>query len=280
MLRRILIPFDPSPFGAAAIDYGCFLAKRYNAEVTGVVVLDTPGIEKSIGPIPMGGLYYADRLEEKKKKDAHEHIQALLEKFKEKCQREGVAHRESELQGSPSEQILHTSIFYDLVVIGLRTFFHFETKDKPGYSLEHLLSHAVTPVLAVPENYQPVEKRKVLIAFDGSLPSARSLHSFAYFMNSSTFETEITLLMSDTDPQAAKFFLDGAEAFLNAHSFNNIKKEWIQEDIIDTIKEKYLDQTDLVVLGVHSKKGMFDFMVGSLSKFLIKEGTKPLLLGQ
>lgn len=280
MLRRILIPFDPSPFSAAALDYGCFLAKRYNAEITGVVVLDIPGIERSIGPVPLGGLYYADMLEEKKKKVAHEHIQALLETFKEKCLREGVVHRESELQGAPSKQILQTSIFYDLVITGLQTFYHFETKDKSGDSLEHILSQTVTPVLAVPENYLPVEKRNVLIAFNGSLPAVRSLHSLAYFMNSTTFETEITLLMSETDPQSAKFYMDGAEAYLKAHSFNNIIKEWTDEDIIDVIKDKYLEETDLVVLGVHSKRGMFDFMLGSLSKFLIRESNRPLLFGQ
>lgn len=280
MLRRILIPFDPSQHAVAALDYGCFLAKRYNAEITAVVVLDIPGIERSIGPVPLGGLYYAEMLEEKKKKVAQEHIQALLEKFKEKCRREGVVHRESELQGAPSEQILQASIFYDLVITGLKTFYHFETKDKPGDSLEHILSHAVTPVLAVPQNYVPAEKRNILIAFNGSLPAVRSLHSLAYFMNSTTFETEVTLLMSETEPQSAKFYMDGAEAFLKAHSFNNIKKELVDEDIIDVIKDKYLEKTDLVVLGVHSKRGLFDFMVGSLSNFLIKESNKPLLFGQ
>ena len=92
MLRRILIPLDPSPYAAAAVEYGCFLAKRHDAEVTGLVVLDIPGIEKSVGPVPIDGLQYAERLEEAKAKEAHERIQALLERFKEKCQKEGVIH--------------------------------------------------------------------------------------------------------------------------------------------------------------------------------------------
>ncbi len=279
MIRRILIPFDPSPYAAAALEYGCFIAKQYKAEITGVVVLDTPGIEKSIGPIPLGGLYYADKLEEQKTKEAHEHIKALLEKFKEKCEKEGVTNSETELQGLPGEQILHTSIFYDLVVMGLRTSYHFETEKKTYDSIEEILHHSSTPILAVPDHFEHKENRNILIPFNGSRPASRALKSFVHLLNASAAETNITLLMSDPDVNAARFYLDGAEAYLKAHSYNNIKKEWTPQDIISVIKEKYLDWADLVVLGVHSKKGLFDFMVGSLSKSLINEGNKPLLLG-
>ncbi len=280
MLRRILIPLDPSPYAAAAVEYGCFLAKRHNAEVTGLVVLDIPGIEKSVGPVPMGGLQYAERLEEAKEKEAHERIQALLERFKEKCQKEGVIHREAERQGSPGEHILHDSIFYDLVIIGLRTYFHFETEDKPGDSMERILDHSITPILAVTDQFQPKEKTNVLIAFNGSLPSVRALQHFANLVDATAVETDITLLMSDTDLNVANYYLDGAEAYLKAHSFHNIKKEWTPQSIIQAMEEKYLDWSDLVVAGVHSKKGLLDFMVGSLSKYLIKEAKEPVFLGQ
>jgi len=280
MLRRILIPFDPSPYAAAALEYACFLAKRQNAEVTGVVVLDIPGIEKSIGPTPLGGIYYASMLEKTKEKKAHEHIQTLLGKFKEKCQKEGVAHREAELQGSPSEQILHDSIYYDLVVMGMRTHFHFETEHKPGDSIERIFSHASTPFLTVPEHFQPKEKINVLMAFNGSPPAVRAMQGFTHLFEASAFETEITLLMSESDATLAKSHLDGASAYLKAHSFHNVKIERISQDILQAMEEKYLPWADLVVLGVHSKKGLLDFMLGSLSRYLIKVGTKPLLFGQ
>ncbi len=280
MLRRILIPFDPSPYAAAALEYGCFLAKKQNAEVTGVVVLDIPGIEKSIGPTPLGGIYYAEKLEKAKEKRAHEHIQTLLGKFRETCQRAGVAHREAELQGSPSEQILHDSIFYDLVVMGICTHFHFETEHTPGNSIERILCHDVTPVLTVPESFIPKEKMNVLIAFDGSLPAARAMQGFTHLFEASAFETDITLLMSGIDENIAKFHLDGACAYLNAHSFRSVKVEQTSQDIIEAMDEKYLQWADMIVLGVHSKKGLLDFMIGSLSRHLIKMGNKPLLFGQ
>lgn len=280
MLRRILVPFDPSPYAAAALEYGCFLAKKQNAEVTGIVVLDTPGIEKSIGPTPLGGIYYAEKLEKAKEEKAHEHVQALLEKFKETCQREGVVHREAERQGSPSEQILHDSIFYDLVVMGISTHFHFETEHTPGNNIEKILSRIVTPVLTVPEGFIPKEKMNVLIAFDGSLPAVRAMKGFIHLFEASAFEADITLLMSGVDEDIVKLNLEGASAYLAAHSCRSIRIEKTTENIIEAMEENYLQWADMVVLGVHSKKGLFDFIIGSLSRHLIHKGDKPLLFGQ
>ena len=65
-------------------------------------------------------------------KDVHKHISGLLDKFKQKCQGEGIVHQEAKFQRIPSEGILHESIFYDLVIIGLHTYFDFEVSNRTG----------------------------------------------------------------------------------------------------------------------------------------------------
>jgi len=62
--RRILIPLDPSPYSESALNLACIVAKIYDAEITGMVILDIPGIKDSIGPVPIGGIYLAEKLEE------------------------------------------------------------------------------------------------------------------------------------------------------------------------------------------------------------------------
>ena len=282
MIRRILIPLDPSPYTDTALATGCTFARELGAELTGMVVLDIPGIEKSIGPVPLGGFYYAERLEKHREEEARERIRSLLSKFQEKCESEGVAHRETEHQGAPGEQIIRESLFYDAVVMGLRTFFHFETSDRAGDSLEEVLDHSITPIFGVPESFTfpnfPEEKIKVLVAFDGSIPSARALQRFAQFAFPEAME--VTLLNSDEDKDKAMYFLAQAEAYLRTHSIANIKKEWTTQDIIDTIDQDYLNAADFVVVGAHSKKGLFDFIVGSLTRHLIDAAKKPVLIVQ
>lgn len=282
MIKRILVPLDPSPFTETALEIACFIAKRHDAELTGLVILDVPGIEKSIGAIPAGGLHYAEKLKQIKAKEARERIEQLLTKFRAKCRKEDVRYHEAEHQGSPSERIIIESNFYDAVTIGMRTHFRFEDSQKGGDTLEDILDESVTPIYAVPAEYSftkaPGESFKVLIAYDNSLPAARALQRFAQFAIPEA--QEVILLSADRNQTAAEFYLSQAEAYLHAHSISRVTKEWTSGKVIDVVRDKYLDWADMIVAGAHSKKGMFDFKLGSLTRFLIKQAKKPLLIGQ
>ena len=145
-----------------------------------------------------------------------------------------------------------------------------------GDSLEKILAHSISPILAVPETYKPIHN--VLIAFDGSLPAARALKRFAYLAAPNDFE--IQLLMAKTDLHTGNYYLDRAESYLSEYGIENIRKEWTPEVIIDVVDKKYMDWADLVVSGMHSKKGILDFLVGSLPKHLIREAKVPIFIGQ
>ncbi len=279
MLRRILIPLDPSPFSQAALSWGIYAAKITGAELTGLAVLDLPGIEKSIGSVPLGGIHYAQHLVEKKEKKALEHIEALLKSFKERCKSEGVPYRLAKRQGNPSDQIIKDSMYYDLVVLGLQTCFHYDCESAQGKSVAEVLDHSVTPILAVPDHFEiPKDRVNVLVTFDASLQSARAVHRFAQLVR--TAEFNITIIMSHQDMEYANDCLDQTEDFLRAHNFKNIKKVWTPQNIIEEIRNNHLEETNMVVLGAHSKKGLVDFMVGSLSRALMREENKYLLIGQ
>ncbi len=282
MLKRILIPLDSSPYTETAVKLGTAIAKMTGAELTGMVVLDIPGIEKSIGPVPLGGMYYAEKLSKAREKKALDYIHSLLDTFRTRCEEEGVTHFEAEQQGSPSERILKESIFYDAVIMGLKTFYHFEAGDKPGDSLDKILAETITPVYGVPASFEipkvPEEKIKALIAFDGSIPASRALQRFAQLAVSDLFE--VKLVISHDDKEVADYFLTQAEAYLKSHSISIVHKEQTSDSIIHALESRYLEWADIVVAGAHSKKGLFDFLVGSLTRYLIKEDKKPVLIGQ
>lgn len=282
MVKSILIPLDPSAYTDTAIKIGCTIAKTHGAQLTGLVVLDIDGIEKHIGPVPAGGSYYAEKLEEKHLKDAQERIDKLVENFKRICTNAGVKHIIAQNQGSPSDRILHESIFYDMIITGLRTFFHFETSDKPGESISKLLHESITPIYGVPEKFNPPdlsnEKLKVLIPFDASPSSSRALQRFAQFMIPET--SEPLIVMSHDDKEIALAALEHAKRYLELHGFGNVRIEWTDDHIIEACDKKYLDWAHVAVVGSHSKRGLFDFMVGSLTNHLIKLNKIPVVIGQ
>lgn len=286
MTKRILIPLDKSDFTTTAVEYGCVIAKKLDAELTGMAVLDVPGIEKSIGSVPAGASHYimrlreAIKLKELMKEEEKDHINGLLEKFTEKCSREGVRHRISRDQGFPGDVIVQKGAFFDAIIIGLCTHFQYNKTNQPGGSLDKILYASVSPLLAVPETFIPLENSRTLIAFDGSEPSIRALHQFASIMPCNLSDNEITLIIGDDDKTKADFLLEHAERYLNSHGFTNIKKEWITRNIINAFEEELCESYDLFVMGMHSKKTLADLFVGSLSKYMINKKTKPLFLGQ
>jgi nucleotide-binding universal stress UspA family protein len=282
VIKRILVPLDPSPYSETAIDVACERAQKNDAELTGLVVLDIPGIEESIGPIPMGGLYYAEKREMAMKVEASQRINQLLEKFRKKCEDKGVAYNEAHLQGYPSTQILKESIFYDIIFIGLRTYFQFETKEEAGNLLSKIIKESITPIFGVPRTFSFSDdvnnKTKVLIAFDGSPLAARAMQRFVQLITPDTIQ--ITLLNSSKDRETGENLLDRAENYLNTHGISEIRKEWTKDHIIKAVDQYFYKEVDAFVVGAHSREGLFDFMVGSLTTHLVEKGEKPVFIGQ
>lgn len=282
MVKSILVPLDPSPYTEVATKMAIRIAKFNDAHITGMVIIDIPGIEKAIGPVPPGGIYYAEHLEEKKKADAEKRVDELLDKFRKACDAAGVAHSEAKNQGSPSDSILKEAIYYDLVLMGLRTHFNFETESTEGDSLNNVLEESITPIYAVPaEMPVSLDKKqhvKVCIPFDGSLPAARALQRFAQLIRHDI--PEVKLLMSHDDGDYANQILENAKTYLRYHGIENVQTDWTVEHIIEKVKAEYMDWADAFVVGAHSRKGFLDFMVGSLTKELIAWNKKPVLIGQ
>ena len=282
MIKRILLPLDKSDYTDAAIHFAIKMAKAHDAEITGLVVIDLPGIKDSIGPLPPGVSFYAKELEQSRIERNFQHVDELLEKFKQACANAHVRYRTGMDQGSPSKTITTKSLYYDVLIMGIQTYYEFDLEDKPGDSFADILGETITPVYAIPKDYfpphDPNERRKALFAFDGSMPAARAMQRFAQLAN--PINTEIYLLISHDSKSEAEKILGHAEKYLKVHGVNNIEKIYTGENIIRHISKNHLDWPDTIVLGAHSKKGIFDFMSGSLTRFLTEEGTKPLFIGQ
>jgi nucleotide-binding universal stress UspA family protein len=90
----------------------------------------------------------------------------------------------------------------------------------------------------------------------------------------------ITILNSNKDKKLGQYYIDKAADFLKAHNVESVNKEWTSQDILPVIKDKFYDSHDIFVVGAHAKEGLFDFMVGSLTRYLVKRAEKPVFIGQ
>ena len=275
-IQKILVPLDLSPFAASATDRACSIADRHEAQVDGMVVLDLPEIMGV--DIPYHAWMGASALEVSRERteDAKLRIADALKRFAATCDSRHIAHIESEFQGVPADRILEAASFHDLVVIGLRTHFHFETRSGPGDSLDKILRSPTAPVLAVPKQDEELDWKKVLIAFDGSPSACRALKEFARFAQPYGFE--ITILTSADEKDQAEKSVRAAAAYLRAHHLRQIETVVTDGEIRKVIDNDYIEVTDLVVAGIHSRRYVKDLFVGSLTRKLIDYGHTPVFL--
>ena len=257
------------------------IAKMYNAEITGLVVLDIPGIESEIGPLPPGVGFYAKELENAKIDAAKVHIQNLLSKYKNKIESSGVIFVEAKAQGSPSDKIVEFAKFHDLVIIGQKNNYHFETSDEIENSLFEVLNDCVTPIFAVPDSVSKFNNNKefnVIIAFNDSNSSLRAFQRFAQIEFPK--KINLTIFISTDEKDKAKAQIEMMTSYLKLHGIDKIDSIITNKDKIKFFNGEVLARTDIIVLGAHSKKGLIDFMFGSLTKHLINANENLLFICQ
>ena len=287
MINRILVCLDKSTYTDSAIDYACWLAKHHDASIEGLVVLDVEGIERSVGPVPLGAMRFAKTSIANKEESYHVLMEELLEKFSKRCESAGVRHTEFEMQGTPAEAILHESNYFDCVVVGLRTFFTYESgagadgeygtdDDEPGDSLEKIMGQSLAPVFAVPLNWSPDNELSALIAVNGSPHSMRALRQFARLYG--RCKVKITLMHCSDTGNGSTEMLTKSAALLRAHGFDYVESKTESGDVREVMGSGYCEPFDLIALGANGKGGVVEFFTGSLCRDLIERGDKPLLI--
>ena len=272
-IQRILVPLYPSQFAQAATETACRIAQKHEAQVAGVAVLDSAGISSDLSPAV--GPYLPGVAEEVSKKLQHADQVArdCMTQFSDACDAAGIPHWETEYEGIPSEKLLESSIFSDLIVIGLRTSFHFETRGTgEEHDLDRILDRTITPVLAVPIG-GIAEIETVVLAFDGSLGAAGAMHDFAGA--GSVFDPAVKIIVAEKPQAESEFLLNQAASYLRSHGFSSIETLPTDAPVIEAVEA---ENADLIVAGIHSRKFIKDLFVGSLVRHFVKRGDTALFL--
>lgn len=270
---KILLGLDGSAYAQAATEYACQLARSYNATITGVAIIDEPGIQSSSGPVPIGATRYDIQLEEQRLKETEEKARAILDDFSRICEDQNINAILHADTGSPVSELIEESKFHDFIVIGKQTSFEYNASETYG-TLQRVLRNGLIPVLAVPDSVREI--KKVLVAYDNSIPASKAVHMF--LLLGIWNACDITLLTVNDDAEAAQGLLDNLEEFFESYGIKpNLTT---QSGHPDTSVKSYIAENDIdmLVMGAYGRKSVREFFVGSVTQHLIQETTIPLFL--
>lgn len=282
MIKRILIALDPDEDTPIATQYAISLAERNDAAVTGLAVVDTSNIYPTGIIGDPDRTHHARNLWEELTDESRNVAGRLLEKFKTTVEKAGVRYTAIRQEGASYDRIIEGMKYHDLLVVGRDSHFFYNEPKQDTKTLAQVVKNGVSPTLIVTHHFEDV--KKVLIAFDGSRPAARSLKSFAHL---SPFgkDLEIELLHvrknNDDEPDyTTNTVLDFAHDYLIEHNFKNISQEFQVNDKISNciLNRRKEINADLIVLGAHAVSAIKRLTFGSTTHDLITKTDTPLFM--
>lgn len=275
MIKRILVALSGTPFTATATKYALELAKLHEAEVTGVTDVDIAQLMK-VGPVPVGGGAAAASLAEHRIHVTEEHVEQAIADFEQACANSGMIHCVDRETGDPFDRLIALWRYHDLTIAGLRGLFEYGVVQNPDDVLIRLISEGVRPILAVPKEYRPI--RKVLVAYNGSMESAKALKRFVQ-MNLWP-DVAMQIVCFDMTPQQSETLLADASSYCRSHGLA-AQTQHVDGGPRDRLLE-YAQQgeADLIVLGSTSRARIFRRLLGDTTLHCLRNADVPLFLTQ
>ena len=278
MIRTILVALDPDTDTPVATRYAGEIAQRYDAEVTGLAVIDMGSIEAGTRGGGIGSMYLMDDLRKDLTEEARDTAHQLIGEFEDAMQGMGVDYDAHVKEGVPFERIVEDAKYHDLLVMGNEPHFFYSHPEEKTRTLARAVRDSVAPIFVVRHAYRPVNR--VLIAYDGSGPAARTLQ---YYVHLSPFGQEPALEVLHVHGRGAKddseLMMRLVKEYLGKHGFKARTSSISGDDPVQAITD-YASKTeaDTVVLGGHSVSKLRQLAFGSTTASLLEESPAPLFL--
>ena len=282
MIKKILIALDPDQDTSVATRYAIRFASKDDIRLTGLAVVDTHQIAAEIGGGGIGTIYYQDSLRQHLSTEARKTAKNLTMAFIDAVEKANLQHSEQVEEGVPFERIIEDMKYHDLLIIGKSPHFFYSKPERKDRTLARVVKRGVAPVLIVGNEY--TEVKRILLAYDGSDASARTMQRFAQLQPFGLdIELDIVHVRSgetDIEVDESELLVGLAADFMEAHGFRKTKKLSLPEGPSD---ERLLDYVrhaaiDLVVAGAHSVSAMRRITFGSTTYAFLEDGDTALFL--
>jgi len=276
VLRSALVALDGSAHSDSAAALAIQWARRWDARLLGLGVLDAPSIDRP-EPVPMGAAAYKRARDEARLLDAHRRVLGFLADFKSRTAAAGIAANVLEDIGDPAGRILREAQRCDVVIIGRETHFRFETQAEPDATLAAMLRDSPRPLVIVPRELP--ERQGILVAYGGGREAARTLQTFT-LLGLADGE-EIDAVTIHRDRVEADTIVRLAGDFLTAHAMPHrlhaiASQVAPAEVLLDEIRQR---RPRLLVMGAHGHHGLRDLFAASVTRAVLGACPVPVFVG-
>jgi len=281
MIKNILVPVDGSANSNTALAYGIYMARKLDALLTGLHVIDVQliqgpmmtDISGTVGMPPYEGFF--DAIE----KSLEDKADVILKEFQERCHSAGVKSEIKKATGKISTLIIEEARDADLILMAKKgEHFHLKEGGLLGSVAEAVVRNSGKPVIVTPENF--VEIESMALAFDGSESATKALHLSLNLSKKTSWPMTAVIISSDEKKaealcgkieQAVQQDPDGAS--IDCETIILSGKE--QDEIVKFIRE---GSVELIVMGAYGHNRLRELLLGSTTSHVIHKSPIPVLL--
>src|SRR3954462_14680589 len=156
-MKKIIAAFDGLRFSESTKEYSIYMAKHCNAHLVGVFLDDFTLQSYTYAEVAAYGSKWAEKANALDKEDK-ENRNLSVQLFEDACQEAGLNYSVHRNKNIAFQDLLHETIFSDLLIIDSNEKFPNYPQPAPTRFLKDLLAEAECPVIVVPSTYKPVQK--------------------------------------------------------------------------------------------------------------------------
>ncbi|KYK22039.1 hypothetical protein AYK24_02615 [Thermoplasmatales archaeon SG8-52-4] len=277
MIKSILLAIDGSNYTESILKYGVDLAKKFDAHLRVLTVIDIRIFEwaVAIGVEGFAPIIPSTAYQEESQRLLEEKADKLLERTSEVLKEANVSFEIEKASGSPVEIICDKCRLADLIVMGCRGEFGPWRDKMLGATLEATSRLAIKPLLVTQKEYSSISH--ILFAYDGSINSNKAFPWVGAFAKQ--FDAKLTILIVSADAESAERILKDSTNYLSNYDLSEIntliKEGDAETKIVETAKEV---KADLIIMGSYGHSRIREAILGSTTVHVMRNALVPILM--
>jgi nucleotide-binding universal stress UspA family protein len=278
MIKKILVGIDSSEHSRNAQAYAFYIARKLDAALIGLHVVDIVSIEGSFFHDISGSLGLEPYMDfsSKMREVLTQRGKMVLDAFAEAGKREGVPVETMLDMGIVANQICDRAKSADLVMIGHRGVNERFSTGLLGSTAESVARKCPRPLFVSPKDFR--EMKRPVLAYDGSERASRAMRAAADF--SAGFGVPLSVISVGRDPKLGERTLEEArkyfEHFTPRAEFHLLAGH-ANEEIVKFIKER---EADCLFIGAYGHSRIIEMVLGSTTEYVLRNSTCPVFMSR
>ena len=277
MIKNILFGVDGSPGSETARDVAIDLARRLDARLEAVHIVDSRMLEFPLVAPQAGVIGWNPGAVNGLQQALRTRGETLLRETTAAAEKAGVPLVTTLEFGHPAQVLTDIQCRTELVVLGRQGEHSKTAPDITGSTMERFIRRAERPCLVTPAVFRPIGK--ILVGVDGSSSAGRALREAIDLANALKIPLVI-LSVSETEsdlPRAQQINLE-AHCIARAHDCAAAAVTAVGNPAAAVMEKSAETGCDLIVLGSHGHGWIYDRLIGSVAAHVVSGGQIPVLL--